>query len=125
MKYYKVTNCFLRSSWIGGYYGVKYQVGKFVRPVMENSKLLCFDSLDAALEYKKQCLCDDSAMIFECEVINPSRFKKRVFGANPDVFKAFWSAKKLKKKLVGSYHLTDVTKGTVFADAIKLVKRVG
>jgi hypothetical protein len=123
MKYYKIVDC---SS--GGYrsynldkearffhderFSLEYKIGEWTHPLIENSKLFAFDTLDNALSFLDRC--DIDSIIFECEVKNPARHDGEI-PAFPsiDLSQEFW---KHPKKKYGSRIF-----GTVLCDAIKIV----
>jgi len=119
--FYKVVDNRLRSARIFYKNGlcVKYQVGSFVYPLVEYTKLFVFDSLWAA---DKFCSYDWED-IYECEVINPSNDISYYCPTIDDILKMA-KARKNKKKFS---HLTESIgyEGTVFCDAIKLLERIG
>jgi hypothetical protein len=132
-KYYKVVNSNLTSARVFRQeWRVWYQVGEFVRSPLKGSKLFCFNNLQAA-----QNFAYSSEDVYECEVIGAVDSKRTSGGflssthGRRKVVELAWKLMGQKKKykhLLDEYarskrHRTP-PKGTIFADAIKLVRRV-
>jgi len=117
-KYYKVVNKFLDSAraseWDG--FSIKYKIGEFVYPTLKNSKLFVFDNLESAKDFAYK----DWDKIFECEVVNPS--KAKYMATFVSCIEDFWAAKNRKESVKG--YADKAVSGTIFCDAVKLIKKV-
>ena len=106
---------------------VRYLVNKFVTPTMKNTKLMVFDSLGEALNFKSWHAPE---AIFEVKVINPTKsapFLHRNFIRGAEIIWKLWASKKKYRHLMSrdwDNNLDLPPKGTVFVDAVKLIKRV-
>lgn len=129
MKYYKVVshkngryfsaivkNCslfMLEADW-----QIEYKIGKAILPY-KNSKLMCFDSIDNAIDFKvanQHLAYNQDWQIFEIEVINPIEG----MGEQAD-FDDFWNQYNLNHQLFTD---SNFPRGTIFCDSIKLIERI-
>ena len=131
-KYYKVVSNQMSSARERGRLEVQYKVGEFVYPAVEHCKLFVFDNLKDAQEFAAYY-----ESIYECEVINPTSSTRSMLGymhwcCDSMLIEKVWKLIAHKKKymyLINENHTMlngtrEVPKSTVFADAVKLVKKI-
>ena len=103
---------------------VQYKVGKFVKPNIENTSLMVFETYEQAIGFKNR-YGDRGGKIFEVETKNIKRFgiSYYIYANNFEAkIQEMINLKKQKKKYI---HLTgQPPKGTMFASEVKLIKEI-
>ena len=96
---------------------LEYSTEYWTKPVIENSKLFVFDSLDSAISLVEYYGAQSIANIFECEVKNPKRTKfiASTSFISTNTVVSFWNNHSNK---------LEAPHGTVVCDEVKLIKRV-
>lgn len=119
-KYYKVvyeaSSGRLLSSWTAdNIFAVEYKLNEFVYPKVEGSKLFVFNHFSYALGYRE---CSPLCLtIYECEIINPSFGEVMSASSSSKDWMDFW-------RRINIYCTRNCLPGTVFCDAVKLVKKI-
>lgn len=136
-KYYKIvklsskskylyTSCRIHDTGIA----CTYIKNEWTHPHIVGSKLMVFNNLSNAKTFIIDT-CGSKDIIFECEVIKPSRkwggFSKNTYHVMSETFR---NAMKLRYKKKKHSHLLVKTcdsppRGTIFCDAVKLTNKVG
>jgi len=132
MAYYKVVKPNLQSAWVDNSELItQYKVGEFVNPKYSRCKLLCFNTLLNAKNFRNNW-CDNSYPIYECEVKNPKTkgfvpyieyhsFNKlhEKYSKLDNIQLALYLLKNKEKCI--EYFCKRLSNGTIFCDAIKLI----
>jgi len=122
--YYKIVNTedgVLKSCIIPKYSGgIVYRVGEWTKPVIANSKLFVFNSLESAKNFRGGNWFQS---IYECEVINPT-LPPSVIVHHMSFYRytveKFWDGHALNLDEQSDY----IINGTVFCDSVKLTKLI-
>lgn len=134
--YYKVVTQDLKSAIVNPRFNnydfyndfcVQYKVGEWIKPNMEHSKLMVFDSFDNAKRfYDIENNYNTRLCIYECNGKNPSRQGLCILvGRIRHMYDELLKIKKAKKKVIEFYNSFSFTPpGTIFCSAVKLVKKV-
>lgn len=110
-------------------FNVEYKINEWVKPKVCGAPLMCFASLEDAINFKNQLWNNRTIIIFECEVRNPRRTNKlflRPLRSNSDMKNIILNNLKLKKqkKRIIQFHEDLPPAGTVFCDELKLLKKI-
>lgn len=97
---------------------IKYNIGEWTHPIIKKTKLFVFNNLEDAKNLIKREKYGYS--IYECEVINPKEYGPVNIGNTEDLLKAI----KQKKKYRHLINRCDLPNGTIFCDAVKLIREV-
>lgn len=101
-------------------YCINYRTQRWVKPKLPNSKLFVFDSLENAKKFTQDRWEDSPRVkeyIYECEVKNPTVANRICDFYGLGSFVKYWKG----ALICGT---SSAPKGTYFADAVKLTKRV-
>ena len=95
----------------------------------DKSKIFVFDSPERALEFLKGLGIygiRSREQLWEAEGFNVSRPKFMMVGGFVGIkrFEVFWKARASKKALSSLPYRADVPKGTLFADSVRLSRRI-
>jgi hypothetical protein len=96
--------------------GITYIPNEWVTPVMPNSKIFVFSALVEA-----RAFAWSEEQIWECEVQNPR--KAKYYSGYGGLF-TFWSYSPSKRVAIYKKTGSKVPTGTIFADAVKLIKQI-
>ena len=116
MKAYKILTSQLCS--LNAQHIVRYKIGEWVSPVIPNSKLFVFDTLENVRLYADK-FSYPYKCIFQCEVKNPVRVKRIPFSLE-DVYQ-FWIKRLAKKRNIMTM---PAPKGTLLVDKVKILKTI-
>jgi len=125
--YYKVVSFDLKSylyKHLPKEFVVKYEIGEWVYPKVEGTKLMVFNNLKDARKF-----CYFGSHVYNCMIENPSCSSVFVpyIGSihSASVFLRKWNLiRKKQKQHKKFFEKKAVPKGTVFVSAVKLLKRV-
>lgn len=116
--YYKVVNPELKSCCANpGFpeeYRVQYKLNEWVKPVMPNTRLFIFDSINDAEWFRHRMGLHYK--VYPCYAKKVARVKKL---AAPMNIVNFWKFKKLHRK-IDRYLLTDLPRGTLSCSEVML-----
>jgi len=115
---------------------LKYEINEWTYPTIKGSKLFVFDTIENAMEFLHTNMnlkyqfstfsIFDRGTIWMCEVHNPSKngiVADSLRNNWQTVIKA-WKLRKYKKRFKHLVHLIRPPNGTLFVDAVKLIKEV-
>lgn len=126
--YYKVLTDTLQSVIANNtLLSVEYRIGEWVKPNVEGTDLMVFNTLQAAQDFRESCYYQ---RIFECEVKNPRKRGVFVFWNDvkygkqlPQSILNLISLKKRKKKYLDKID-SALPNDTIFCSAVKLIKEI-
>lgn len=109
-------------------YKVKYQIGKWVKPVLEGSNLFCFENYYDALDFSKKN--GYNLRIYKCQIKN--KVKNLPYIASYKyIFDTYWQQvfkcreRKVRSEVnLDKSRIKEVPRGTVMCKEIKLLELV-
>jgi len=131
IKGYKVTDHLMRSAYVvGSGLSIKYKLGEWIEPTLENSKLFVFRTLYSAKAFSPK----GGERIFKCE-IEGGRKADMALDEILSIFaysngarspaRKFWKYFSGGKSMWGvGFALMTIPKETILADRIKLIREV-
>ncbi len=122
-KYYKVISKNFDSkisyASVGIGMTVEYFENKWAKPILEGSKLFCFDSLESAQDWLNQGNGMLGYEIWECKVENPIKAAHLISYVSAQYIKDYWNNEDMR-----SDFLKETPKGTIWADKIMLLTQI-
>lgn len=101
---------------------VRYEIGKWSKPLPNTGGLYVFETLEDAQNFQF------GSSIWECVVKNPRKVKYigDVMGCNYSSYTIshFWEFVLKKKRVSDTNYCTEAPNGTILCDAVKITKRI-